>query len=368
MKKLGFAAWSVMGLLGCGAREPAVAAPPASRPAATVAPVPAPIQVKAEAKPLPPTGPQVTAAFHDRWAAFNAKDFTQFQAMWADGATSETLDMGPPLVGAAIIEQGVKPFTSAFPDISGEVELALINGNDVMGIVLMRGTQTGTYVTPMGPVPATNKRVGFLAANSVHFNDEPKIVKDILAYDGGTVAGQLGLMPMPHRKVIVAGWAEKPVVIANGSDLEKANLAAVTQEVAAFNRHDAAGALSTAADDIVFAEMSAPADRTGRKEAIKGLEDLFKAFPDVKLELKTIWGAGDYVVLTGTWSGTNTGDLPAMHLKKTGKSLSLAYVEIDKLVAGKTKNIWLFSNGAAAAAQLGMIPPPRPVKATPATR
>ena len=38
------------------------------------------------------------------------------------------------------------------------------------------------------------------------------------------------------------------------------------------------------------------------------------------------------------------------------KAVSLRFVEIDKIVAGKTKNIWIFANGAAAAAQLGLLP------------
>jgi len=104
--------------------------------------------------------------------------------------------------------------------------------------------------------------------------------------------------------------------------------------------------------------MSAPADRVGKKEALKGVEEMFKGFPDAKLDIKSVWGAGDYVVATGTWSGTNTGDVPSMKLKKTGKTVTQQFVEIDKFAAGKTKNIWLFSNGASAAAQLGLMPPP----------
>ena len=209
----------------------------------------------------------------------------------------------------------------------------------------------------MGPVPATGKKIGFFAAHSIELNDAGKVVKETLSYDGGTVAGQLGLMPMPHRKAVDTGWTDKPIVVASGSEIEKSNLAAMAKEIEAFNKRDGAGALATAADDVVFSEMSAPADRVGKKEALKGMEDMYKAFPDAKLNVKSSWAAGDYVVTTGTWSGTNTGDSPAMKMKKTGKAVAVQFVEIDKFAAGKTKNIWLFSNGAAAAAQLGLLPP-----------
>ncbi len=348
--------FALIGLAGCGQQEPA-AAPLAPPPVTTEAPPPAPVveAKKEEPKPVPLTAEQKIKVYQTGWAAFNAKDFAKFQTIWAETATSEMLDMGPPLVGpVAITETGAKGFAAGFPDANGEVQLTLVNGNNILGVVLLRGTNTGTYVTPMGPVPPTSKKVGFLAAHSIELNDAGKAVKEVMAYDGGTVAGQLGLMPMPHRKLIEAGWSEKPIVVATGSDVEKSNLAAFTKEVEGFNKHDAAAALSTAADDIVFSELSAPADRTGKKEAVKGVEEMFKAFPDAKLDVKSAWSAGDYVVASGTWSGTNTGDM--MKMKKTGKAVSVHFVEIDKIVAGKTKNIWLFSNGAAAAAQLGLMP------------
>jgi predicted ester cyclase len=363
MKSLGsFAALSLIGLVACGQQEPAAAPLPAPPPATAAAPpAPPPVDVKAqEPKPVPLTPEQKVKAYQDGWAAFNAKDFAKFQAIWTDNASAELLDMGPPKAGARAIADDARAFATAFPDVTGELELTLVNGNNAVGVVLIRGTQKGTYETPMGPVPATNKKVGFLAAHGVELTDFGKADKEWLAYDGGTVAGQLGLMPMPHRKVIEAGWADKPVVVATGSDTEKANLAAFGAEVDGFNKHDAAAALASAAADLVFSELTAPADRTGKKEAQKGMEDMFKAFPDVKLDVKNTWSAGDYVVATGTWGGTNTGDMPSAHLKKTGKSVSVQFVEIDKFAAGKTKNIWIFSNGAAVAAQLGLMNPKEP--------
>ncbi|HKO46505.1 MAG TPA: ester cyclase [Polyangiaceae bacterium] len=349
--------FALFGLAACAPQEPA-ATPLAPPPAATVAPVPAPVAEikKEEPKPVPLTAEQKVKLYQASWAAFNAKDFPKFQAMWAENATSSMLDMGPPLVGpAAITDAGAKSFANGFPDASGEIQLTLVNGNQVMAVVLLRGTHTGTFVTPMGPVAPTGKKVGFLTAHSIELNEAGKAVNEVVAYDGGTVAGQLGLMPMPHRKLLEAGWPEKPVVVAAGSEVEKSNLAAFSKGVEAFNKHDAAGMLGAAADDVVFSKLSAPADLTGKKEVQKGLEESFKAFPDVKLDVKNAWSAGDYVVSTGTWSGTNTGDM--MKLKKTGKAVSVHFVEIDKFVAGKLKTMWVFTNGVAAAAQLGLLPP-----------
>jgi predicted ester cyclase len=366
MKSLkAFAAMSLVGWVGCAGQEPS-ATPLAASPTTTLsATAPAVAERKEASTPVPLTPDQKVKAYQDGWAAFNAKDFAKFQSIWADDATSLQFDMGPPLVGpVAIVDNGAKAFATGFPDGNGEIELTLVNGNQVFGIVLIRGTQKGPFTTPAGVVPPTGKKVGFLAAHGVEFNAAGKADKEWMAYDGGTVAAQLGLSPAPHRAALEKGWAENPVVIASGSDAEKANVAAFNKEIEAFNKHDTAGALGSAADDLVFTELTAPADRTSKKTALKGVEEMYKAFPDVKLDVKSVWDAGDYVLAVGTWSGTNTGDMPAAHLKKTGKAVSVQFIEIDQFAAGKTKHIWIFSNGAAMAAQLGLMPPPGAAKVT----
>jgi predicted ester cyclase len=67
-----------------------------------------------------------------------------------------------------------------------------------------------------------------------------------------------------------------------------------------------------------------------------------------------MWAAGDYVVFTGTLSGTNTGDMPSAGIKKTGKKVNVHFCEIVKFEGGKQVEDYLFFNGAAFAAQLGL--------------
>src|SRR6187402_3117330 len=179
--------FALLGLAACGQQEPA-ATPLAPPPAATVAPAPAPIAEakKEEPKPVPLTAEQKVKAYQAAWAAFNAKDFAKYQATWAEGGTSEMLDMGPALHGpAAITEKGAKGFAAGFPDATGEIQLTLVNGNTVFGLVLMRGTNTGPFVTPMGPVAPTQKKIGLLVAQGIELNDAGKAVKEVMAYDGG---------------------------------------------------------------------------------------------------------------------------------------------------------------------------------------
>jgi predicted ester cyclase len=282
--------------------------------------------------------------------------------VFADDVTHEELDMGPPLTGKdAMLDKGAKAYAGAFPDGTGELELTLVNGNNIAGVVLFRGTNKGPLPTPTGEtMPATNKKVGYLMAHLIELNDSGKVQKEWMAADGGTLLGQLGVSPAPHRKVMETGWTDKPTVIATGSDAEKANVASYNKSLEALNKHDVAGTMADAADDIVLSDMAAPSDRVGKKEVTKGLEEFIKGFPDMKFTVPTVWGAGDYVVAVGSWSGTNTGDIPSMKLKKTGKSVTSRFVEVDKFQGGKLKQFWIFSNGAAMGMQLGMGPKPKP--------
>ena len=196
--------------------------------------------------------------------------------------------------------------------------------------------------------------------------DGRSVAKERFMYDGGTFMSQLGLSPMPARKPLEQGWADKPSLISSGSDAEKANLATLSAYTAAFNKHDAAAVAALMTDDVVFSDLAAPADRVGKKEASKSNDEMLKGFPDAKIDQTAAWAAGDYVISTGKFSGTNTGDMPSMKLKKTGKPVSVEYYMVTKLAGGKVKNDWLFSNGMAFAGQLGLLPPPKAAKAAPA--
>jgi predicted ester cyclase len=123
------------------------------------------------------------------------------------------------------------------------------------------------------------------------------------------------------------------------------------------------------ADDVVLSELAAPADRVGKKEVMKGWKETWKGMSDAKIQHTSIWAAGDYVVATGSFSGTNDGPLPSAKVwTKTGKPVNVQCLEISKIEGGKIKKHWTFSNGLAFAAQLGLLPPEKKAKPTPAAK
>ncbi|HVY27081.1 MAG TPA: ester cyclase [Polyangiaceae bacterium] len=371
MKHIGLIGLAILGLAACQQQEPAaapLAAPPPAQPVAA-APPPAPAAAPAEA-PKPAAPPPATAderakLFKDCWAQFNAKDWAKFPGCYSEGATSEQVDMGmPPLSGRAnIIDKNAKVFATAFPDLVGENELTIVSGNDILSVVLLKGTHKGPLPGPQGEVAPTNKKIGYLALQHIVLTpDGRSVAKERFMYDGGTFMSQLGLSPAPARKALETGWADKPSLISAGNDAEKANIAVLGAYTAAFNKHDAPGIAALLTDDVVFSDVASPADRVGKKEVSKSNEEMLKAFPDAKIDQTGVWAAGDYTISTGRFSGTNTGDMPSMKLKKTGKPVSLEYYMVTKFAGGKVKNNWLFSNGMAFAGQLGLLPPPKAAK------
>jgi len=365
---IGLIGLALLGLAACQQQEPAaapLAAPPPAEPVAVAATPAAPAEAPKPAAPPPATADERAKWFKECWALFNAKDWNKFPGCYAETASSEQVDMGmPALVGRAnVVDKNAKVFATAFPDLTGESELTIVSGNDILSVLLLKGTHKGPLPGPQGEIAATNKKIGYLAVQHVQTTADGRLVaKERFMYDGGTFLGQLGLSPMPARKALEQGWADKPSLVSNGSEAEKANLAALGAYTGAFNKHDAAALAATMTDDVVFSDLAAPADRVGKKEVSKSNEEMFKGFPDSKIDQTAAWAAGDYVISTGRFMGTNTGDMPSMKLKKTGKAVNVEYYMVTKVAGGKVKSNWLFSNGMAFAGQLGMLPPPKAAK------
>jgi predicted ester cyclase len=336
------------------AAPPEAAEPPAAANAAAPAAQPA--------APTPPaqlTGEEKAKLFESCWAAFNAKDWAKFAPCYAETAQSEDVDSGMPRkVGRNDIVEGAKAYTAQAPDVTGEAQLVLVNGEHVASVLLLKGTNSGPLMGPGGAAqPATNKKFGVLIAHAAELEATGPVLDDRFYMDASSYLGQLGLNPGPHRPLLETS-PTKEVVVASGSDEEKANLALVAHAIDLFNQHDSKALLAMMTDDFVLSDSAAPADFVGKKAVQKSYDELFKGFHDVKLSVDKSWAAGKYVVSEGTFSGTNDGAVPSMKLKKTGKHVSVRFLEVDEVSNGKLARQRIFDNGLAFAMQLGLVPPP----------
>jgi predicted ester cyclase len=321
------------------------------------APAPAPAVAPAAPKVRAMTPADNATWYQACWDHFGKKNWTDFRQCYSDNATS--LLAGPggsELKGADAIVKSGQDFVKMFPDGRGTPMLVLSHGPHVAGIYVLSGTNTGPMIGPDGKEsPATNKTFSQLFAHMVELDSTGKASKEMAIQDSGTFMNHLGLSKMPARPPAAAP-ATPTVVVAKGDAAENRNVELIQQSFDAFNKHDMKATMSFNAPNIVFHEIAAPADQNF-KQASDSLAALWKGFPDAKIALNGIWGAGDYVVSTGNLTGTNTGMFAPMKVNKTGKPVNVPMIEFDKFADGKIVESWLFYDGGMFASQL-MGPPP----------
>lgn len=312
--------------------------------------------------PPPPSAPAVTTAaervqiYKDCWGYFSDKAWDKFQSCYTDDATSENVDSAVPMTrGKAAIIERARQDAAAFPDRKGELRYIFQHGPHVVGIAAYTGTNDGPMPGPDGkPMPATHKKFGLLMAHMVEFDAMgAHAARDAGYVDEGTLMTQLGMSKNPARPVMAPTGAPPVVVMSTGNDTEAKNVAAMQAGYDAINRHDVKGVEALMTTDYKAIDVTRPADQD-KKASLEGLREYFTAFPDMKITPATMFGTGDYVVTMGTFEGTNNGDMPSMGVKKTGKKVSLRFLEVFQVENGKMKTDWLFVNSAGFAAQLGL--------------
>lgn len=323
-----------------------------------------------ETKPAPPPPPpaktaeEKAARYQECWGFFNDGKWDDMKSCYTADAISEQPGSAmPPAQGVDAIVAQEKAEKDAFPDLKGDLQLVIVNGKYAVGVALLQGTNTGAMKTPMGEMPATKKKVGLAMGHVIEFNDQAQATHEWSFEDTATMMAQLGKSKMPARKAMTKGWAKTTeVVVAKDDDAEKANVAVFQSAVDAFNKHDPKAFGDTLAKNVVWSDQAEAKD-LDQKGAVADSKNFWKGFSDVKITPDQIFGAGSYAVMIGNIAGTNDGDVPAMKLKKTGKSFSSPFLHIVKVENGKITGSWIFYDGMGMASQLGMLPAPAAGKA-----
>jgi predicted ester cyclase len=313
--------------------------------------------------PPAPAAPPVRTAeeraqlYKDCWDHFNTQAWDQFGNCFAENAVSEAVDGDPAtLNGRAEIIARNKLEAAGFPDRRGEVRLILINGERLAAVALYAGTNSGPL--PPGPdgksLPATNKPIGLLMGHTAEFDATgSRVVRDAVYFEEATLAAQLGLTKNTQRAAEKPTGAAPITVIARNNETERSNQAAARSIFETLNKHDVAAYAKLLPDDYKLMEVAQPKD-LDKKGALASTKETLGGFPDVAITPTTMWAAGDYVVISGTFVGTNTGNLPtSIGALKTGKKVSARFLNVLRFENGQPKEDWLFYNAAAVLAQLG---------------
>lgn len=336
---MGLLASALVGLAACGSTPP---------PAETTSPPVAAVV----------TGPQSASWYQDCWNLFNTKAWDAFKRCYADDVVSEQVDGGGPAVrGVEATVAAKQPLTAAFPDLKGDGQLILVNDRTVASLFLMTGTQSGPLAGPSGPtIPPTNKRVGYYMGHVIEIGGNNTVTREWLYADMNTLMAQLGVSRTPARPVVERAAAEPTIAVATGAGIESQNVAAMRAQYDMFSKHDIKGVESFNQPDAVFHDLTQPVDMDGKANTAM-LEGFFTGFPDARITLERIWGAADYVVAQGRFTGTNTKPSPGLGLKQaTNKAVTVNFLEITHVTDGKVKENWLLFDSMAFGRQLGLAP------------
>lgn len=141
--------------------------------------------------------------------------------------------------------------------------------------------------------------------------------------------------------------------------------ATVERLLKAINTHDLeAAARETTSDSVLVV----PGDMTVKgTQAIKEYnKNWITAFPDAKIETKTIFAMGKQVAIDAVFTGTHNGTLktPMGDLQPTGRKVNGQFLEVFEVDRGLIKNAHLIFDQVQLMTQLGMAPsaPPQAVK------
>jgi hypothetical protein len=118
-------------------------------------------------KEPPPPAPLTGAALADKYKTcvgmINDAKLDDFKKDCVDDSYSLHAFGGmPDKKGADSLLTYFKEQKVAFPDWKLQPQLVMISGRNVLAVNLVTGTHSGTMKTPMGDVPATNKKIGML--------------------------------------------------------------------------------------------------------------------------------------------------------------------------------------------------------------
>lgn len=299
------------------------------------------------------TGDDTAKALGDCWAAFNAKETEKFLGCYAADADFSYIDFAPPMTlkGPEAIAGAVKMWWGAFPDANGQAQLLLANENNFAGIILTTQTNTGE-----GMMPPTGKKVANFEAQFGSFNAEGKLAADHHHVDQATMAHQMGMHKSEMSPDSEEAWPEQIVVVAKNDDAEKANVELIKSLDAFVQKQDVAGMVAAVSDDISFRYVGHKAATTDKAGYEKGVNEWMGMVKLTSRDVKSIWGAGDWVFATSEVTVKTLKDMPDAKGTKD-KDIKLTQTEFFRVADGKITNHWVFENTMQYPIQLGLMDP-----------
>ncbi|MGP0076519.1 MAG: ester cyclase [Bryobacteraceae bacterium] len=143
---------------------------------------------------------------------------------------------------------------------------------------------------------------------------------------------------------------------------EKENIELAKLQIAALNSRDLESYVSRFDESYVGHSETAPGPIQGRAGVRQNVENIFKAFPDLRLEVEQIIASGDSVVVRFVARGTHKGNFAG--IAPTNKSIVLHACNVTDVSNGKVIRSRLYADNATLFQQIGVFSLPKATAAS----
>jgi predicted ester cyclase len=127
------------------------------------------------------------------------------------------------------------------------------------------------------------------------------------------------------------------------------------RSVEAWNMRDARWLREFVAPTFRGSHPMYPRGMNGIDGYLSWFRDMHVAFPDMYVTIDELAAEGDAVFVRCTFSGTNTGPMPA-GLRPTGNPVSVMCMYVNHIRDGKLVAMWFTADGCSVNEQLGFVP------------
>jgi steroid delta-isomerase-like uncharacterized protein len=251
----------------------------------------------------------------------------------ADAGTDDFRCTFPGIPGTldrAGMEQVVRMFTTALPDVTHEVEQQVAEGDWVVTRLRIRGT----HRAELQGIPPTGRAVDFTSVNLMRY-EEDRLAEMRVSFDQLELMTQLGVAPADHRGLVRAMYD-------------------------AFNDRAFDRLPELVTEDYRSLTVPTGATLSGREGAGAYQTGWATAVPDSSVEITRLSAAGDTAVVEFVGRGTHLGPLqgPAGEIPASGRHVEIPFCEVHRLRDGRVAESTTYFDLATLLGQIGVLPSP----------
>jgi steroid delta-isomerase-like uncharacterized protein len=253
------------------------------------------------------------------YAAYESSGFDRVAEAFATDAEIQAVPTGDRFRGREGYLQYARGWAAAFPDLRIEILRLREGGEHCVVEYVMRGTNTGPFITSVGFVPPTWAGVEMRVCDVIEIR-EGSIVRLDSYFDSATLLRQMGLLPnsplhSADRRAPLELYASE--VDDSSEQRNKAIVHRFLEEV--LNQRNPSAAVAVCAPEMAWhgGVMGEARDLPSFQSR---LASIFTSFPDLHVEVHDVIAEQDRVVVRLTVHGTHLGEFQGV--PATGRSIS----------------------------------------------